>query len=178
MSRSRLLLFGDQSVEKLEPIRKLVHSSKHSQTLRRFLREAADVVQAEVAKLGPAEKAAFYGFDDLLALAEQNASEDTPNEICATALICIIRIGELLLYGCYMSKNGPMLTYIQVRGERPRHSDRNWINTARPGLLYRPPTRSSSIDVSESNRFNKIWLGDCSDVCADGSRDPYPISVR
>lgn len=98
MSTTRLLLFGDQTVQKVDAIRKLFHSSKHSPTLRRFLREAADVVQNEVAKLTPAERLPFYAFDDLLALAEQNAAEQNPNEIAATALICIARIGQLLLY--------------------------------------------------------------------------------
>ena len=98
MHPPRLLLFGDQTVEKLHSIRKLVNLSKSSPTIRRYLRESADVVQSEVSKLSPVERSAFYGFDDLLALAEQNAAEETPNEVCATALMCIARIGELLLY--------------------------------------------------------------------------------
>lgn len=97
MPTTRLLLFGDQTVDKLDAIKKLVNQSKISPTLRRFLREAADVVQSEVVKLGPVERTAFYDFDDLLALAEQNGAEETPNEICATPLMCIARIGELIL---------------------------------------------------------------------------------
>lgn len=97
MPRTRVLLFGDQTVDKLGSIRKLVHLSKHSPTLRRYLRDATDIVQTEVSKLGSAERKFFYGFDNLLALAEQNAAEETPNEICATTLMCVARIGEMLV---------------------------------------------------------------------------------
>ena len=97
MQNPRLLLFGDQTVDKLEAIRKLVNQSKTSTILGRFLRKAADVVQNEVAALPPAERAAFYDFDDLLALAEQNAAEETPHETCATALMCIARVGEMIM---------------------------------------------------------------------------------
>ncbi|KAL6718616.1 hypothetical protein ACLMJK_002850 [Lecanora helva] len=98
MHPSRLLLFGDQTVEKLDAIRKLVNQSKTTPTLKRFLQESADVVQKEVGNLPAEEQAAFYDFDELLALAEQNAAEETPNETCATTLMCIARIGETILY--------------------------------------------------------------------------------
>ena len=98
MQTVRLLLFGDQTVDKLDTIRNLVNQSRTSPTLQRYLREAADVTQKEVAKLRPTERAAFYGFDDLLALAEQNAAEESPHETCATTLMSIARIGEMILY--------------------------------------------------------------------------------
>lgn len=97
MSTPRLLLFGDQTVDKLETIRKLVHESKSSPALKRFLRESMDVVQIEAGKLCSSEQDAFSGFDDLLAMAEANAREPFPSEIVATPLMCIARLGELLL---------------------------------------------------------------------------------
>ena len=97
MARQRLLLFGDQTVEKFPSIQKLVCVSKHSSILRRFLRDATDVIQTEVAQLGPDEREAFFAFDTLLTLAEKNAKEEAPNEIVATALMCVARMGELIL---------------------------------------------------------------------------------
>lgn len=93
----RLLLFGDQTVEKLPSIKHLVEVAKSSQTLRRFLREATDVVQVEVTKLSPDERKAFFAFDTLLTLAEENAKEPEPDEIVATTLMCIARLGECIV---------------------------------------------------------------------------------
>lgn len=97
MALQRLLLFGDQTVEKFPSIQKLVRASRSSSTLRRFLREATDVIQTEVAKLSPDERKAFFAFDTLLTLAEENAKQEAPNEIVATALMCIARLGELIV---------------------------------------------------------------------------------
>ena len=97
MALQRLLLFGDQTVEKLPSIQNLVRVSKTSPSLRRFLREATDVIQTEVTKLSPDERKAFFAFDTLLSLAEENAKEEAPNEIVATTLMCIARLGELIL---------------------------------------------------------------------------------
>ena len=97
MHPTRVLLFGDQTVDKLGTIRELTHFSKSSPTLRRFLRESADVVQIEAAKLGPIERNAFSGFDDLLTMAEANAKQAFPDELVATPLMCIARLGVLLL---------------------------------------------------------------------------------
>lgn len=96
MAPHRVLLFGDQTVEKLPSIRELVRISRSSPVLHRFLESAADVVQTEVAKLGVESRKAFESFDDLTTLAEGNENENA-DEIVATALMCIVRLGELLL---------------------------------------------------------------------------------
>ena len=98
MTLQRLLLFGDQTVEKLSSIKNLVRVSRNSPSLRRFLQEATDVIQTEVAGLSPDERKAFFAFDTLIALAEENAKEEVPNEIVATTLMCIARLGELILF--------------------------------------------------------------------------------
>jgi hypothetical protein len=97
MAPQRLLLFGDQTVEKLPSIQNLVRVSRTSPSLLRFLREATDVIQTEVTKLSPDERKAFFSFDNLLTLAEENAKQEAPNEIVATTLMCIARLGELIL---------------------------------------------------------------------------------
>lgn len=96
MTPHRVLLFGDQTVEKLQPIRDLVRISGSSPLLQRFLRNATDVVQTEVAKLSIECRKPFVSFDSLVTLADETTKED-PNEIVATTLMCIVRLGELLL---------------------------------------------------------------------------------
>ena len=91
-----MLLFGDQTVEKLSSIRALVHNSKSSPAAKRFLQEATDRVQIEFSKLDSSEHGWSRGFDSLLGLAENN--KDVHNVLLDTVLMCIGRCGELLVY--------------------------------------------------------------------------------
>ena len=97
MASPRLLLFGDQMLENLPVIRSLVHRSKRSPLLQRFLQQATDVVQFEASKLDRHEQESFFEFETLLSLAEKNAELRRPNEIINTTLICIARLGHLIL---------------------------------------------------------------------------------
>ncbi|KAI6092709.1 putative polyketide synthase [Hypoxylon rubiginosum] len=92
-----LLLFGDQTVEKLSSIRSLVRNSKTSPAAKRFLQEATDVVQLEFSKISKEEHGWNQDFDTLLGLAEENADRETPNGMVATVLMCIGRLGELIV---------------------------------------------------------------------------------
>ena len=96
MAPHRVLLFGDQTVEKLPSIQDLVRVSRNSPLLRRFLQDAADVVQTEVAKLNLDTRRAFVNFDSFVTLAEENAKQDA-DEVVATTLMCIARLGQLLM---------------------------------------------------------------------------------
>ena len=97
MTSPRLFLFGDQTVEKVSTIKRLVHMSRISPLLRTFLREATDVVQVEIAKLASYERQGLFAFDNLINLAEENAKQDyMGDEIIATTLMCIARLGELI----------------------------------------------------------------------------------
>ncbi|KAK7700140.1 putative PKS/NRPS-like protein biosynthetic cluster [Diaporthe eres] len=72
-----LLIFGDQSVEKLTAIKALVQSSKSDPAARRFLQEAIDVIQLEFSRLGPEQHGWHKTLDSLLGLAEEyDASND------------------------------------------------------------------------------------------------------
>ncbi|KAH8169841.1 starter unit:ACP transacylase in aflatoxin biosynthesis domain-containing protein [Sarocladium implicatum] len=93
--RTHMLLFGDQTVEKLSSIRALVHNSKSSPAARRFLQEATDRVQIEFSRLDSSEHGWSKGFDSLLGLAEDN--KDVHNVLIDTVLMCIGRCGELLV---------------------------------------------------------------------------------
>ncbi|CAK4034956.1 polyketide synthase [Lecanosticta acicola] len=93
-----ILLFGDQSVDKLPAIRSLCRSSSKSKVLRDFLQAANDAVQIQAAKLRPDERACFLNADSIEALAEHNAAAAAPSEVVATILMGIARLGELLLH--------------------------------------------------------------------------------
>lgn len=92
-----LLFFGDQTVDKLPAIQKLVAYSRTSRLIRQFLREACDAVQLEIVQLLPNERANIGDFDHLLRLAEDNARSNEHNEVIATVLMNIARLGELIL---------------------------------------------------------------------------------
>ncbi|KAI2634211.1 putative polyketide synthase [Hypomontagnella submonticulosa] len=92
-----LLLFGDQTVEKLSSIRALVRNSKTSAAAKRFLQEATDVVQLEFSRISRLEHGWVQDFDSLLGLAEENAYQESPNGMVATVLMCIGRLGELIV---------------------------------------------------------------------------------
>lgn len=94
---AHLLLYGDQTVEKLPAIRALVEYSRTSFVIRRFLRDACDAIQLEMSSLHPEERLHIKEFDSLLRLAEDNARSDTPSEIVATVLMNVARLGELIL---------------------------------------------------------------------------------
>ena len=97
MASQRLLLYGDQMLPNLPVIRDLVHRSRRSPLLRRFLREATDVIQYEVSRLGRDDQESFLGFETLLSLSEENSKLKRPNEIVNTTLMCIARLGYLIL---------------------------------------------------------------------------------
>ena len=96
---TQVLLFGDQTVDKLPAIRSLVSHARESSLLKNFLRSACDIVQIEVSRLRPHERRNIDDFDSLLALAEDNSKRQDPNEIVATVLMGIARLGELIWYG-------------------------------------------------------------------------------
>jgi len=97
MAPINLLLFGDQTVEKLSVIQSLVRHSKTSPTVRTFLRKATDLVQLEFSQLSAEDRDWNHEIHTLLGLAEENAKEEKPNGIIASVLMCIGRLGELIL---------------------------------------------------------------------------------
>lgn len=93
-----LLLFGDQTIEKLSSIQSLVRHSKTSPAARTFLRQATDVVQLSFHKLSGEDHGWPGDIHTLLGLAEENARKDDPHAVIAAVLMCIGRLGELIVY--------------------------------------------------------------------------------
>lgn len=97
MNRQDLLLFGDQTTETLESIQNLVRQSKKSPSLQKFLRDATDVVQLQSSKLAAAERQRFFAFNTILDLAEKQAKKSNSDDLLATVLSYISRLGELIM---------------------------------------------------------------------------------
>lgn len=97
MKPTNLVLFGDQTVEKRSSIQALVRHSKTSAGARRLLHEATDLVQLHFGRLSKEERAWNHDIHTLLGLAEDNIAESKPNGIIATILMCIGRLGELIV---------------------------------------------------------------------------------
>lgn len=84
-------------MEKLSSIQTLVRNSKTSPAAKRFFREATDVVQLEFSRLSRHEHGWVRDFDTLLGLAEENVEQEGANGMVATVLMCIGRLGELIV---------------------------------------------------------------------------------
>lgn len=97
MAPQRVLLFGDQMLDSLPVVRSLVSRSRKSPLVRRFLQEATDVIHVEVSQLQSHEQKQFFEFETLLSLAETNAALTQPNGFVNTTLMCIARLGYLIL---------------------------------------------------------------------------------
>lgn len=93
-----IFLFGDQTVEVYPAVQRVVSESKTSSPLRSFLRHATDAIQLEVNALDPAERASFRDFTNVVDLAEHYRNDDDTLGIAHCVLICVARIGELILY--------------------------------------------------------------------------------
>ena len=92
------LLFGDQAVGQLSSIQELIRRSQSDPAAKRFLQEATDILQIEFSKISRVEHGWAQNFDTLLGLAEENASQEgDANIMVATMLMCIGRLGDLIV---------------------------------------------------------------------------------
>ena len=97
---THLLVFGDQVIDKRPMIRRLVRNSKSSPMARRFLQEATDLVQIELAKVLPSEHGWSDSFESLLEVAEAHATreaDDTALFYMASLMALIGRLGDLIV---------------------------------------------------------------------------------
>ncbi|KAK8017980.1 polyketide synthase [Apiospora marii] len=95
-----LLVFGDQVIDKRPMIRNLVRSSKSSPAARRFLQEATDIVQLDLAQLTPDEHGWTGSVESLLGLAEEHATREVNGTalLFVTSLLTLVgRLGDLIV---------------------------------------------------------------------------------
>lgn len=84
-------------MEKLSSIQSLVRHSKISPAASTFLRQATDAVQLHFSQLSSEDRAWPHEIHTLLGVAEENIRTKEPNGMVATVLMCIGRLGELLV---------------------------------------------------------------------------------
>lgn len=95
---TRVLLFGDECVDKLAAVEELYDLSSSSLVLRDFLQQATTVIQDSTNDLRPDERS-FFGssFDHLLHLAETYASQTPLPPIVGDVLLFVVQTGHLIL---------------------------------------------------------------------------------
>ncbi|KAI6708188.1 polyketide synthase [Diplocarpon mali] len=98
MTQTPVILFGDQTVETLTTIRSLIDRSSKSALLKKFLDDATKVVKSQVQSLNLEAQSRFFGFSNLLDLAERFGTLGHPDDLVATVLMAIAQLGELILH--------------------------------------------------------------------------------
>lgn len=84
-------------MEKLSSIQSLVRNSLISPAASTFLRQATDAVQLNFSQLSSEDRGWPHEIHTLLGLAEENTRTKEPNLMMATVLMCIGRLGELIV---------------------------------------------------------------------------------
>ncbi|KAI9833795.1 MAG: hypothetical protein M1819_003530 [Sarea resinae] len=105
MEQTRLLFFGDQTVETLPTLKLLSRQSQSSSLLPIFLRDTAHVLKAQVAQLYAADRERFCSFESILGLAEAHSQSGINDVVVSTVLLCIAQLGSLL----HQVENDPTL---------------------------------------------------------------------
>ena len=92
-----VFFFGDQIVEKLPSIQRLFEFSTSSPLIHRFLDEVTEIIRSEASALPIHDYNIFPPSKSLLNIAEENAGREYPDEVIAATLMCVGRIGELIM---------------------------------------------------------------------------------
>ncbi|WEW55600.1 hypothetical protein PRK78_001031 [Emydomyces testavorans] len=93
MSTSYILLFGDQTETKFN-IRELFEHSKHSERLRSYIERAQNSARHVLDSAGAGQK---YDFESYLSLEERILTENVPDVVLRTVLLCFAQLGHLIM---------------------------------------------------------------------------------
>ncbi|KAL8826801.1 MAG: hypothetical protein Q9191_003572 [Dirinaria sp. TL-2023a] len=93
---SRVVLFGDQTVDPCPLMKQLCRGSTESSVLRAFFERTSDALRRELALAEPADRSSFPSFDSIPALVEAYTQSDKPDEAVSTVLLCVYQLGLLL----------------------------------------------------------------------------------
>ncbi|KAF2173689.1 hypothetical protein M409DRAFT_48629 [Zasmidium cellare ATCC 36951] len=95
---SRVLLFGDECVDKLAAVEEIYDLSRSSLVLRSFLQQAITEVHHAVSELRREEQRSFgLSSNDILELAESYAAQKPLPPIVGDVLLFVVQIGHLIL---------------------------------------------------------------------------------
>ncbi|KAK4498029.1 hypothetical protein PRZ48_010685 [Zasmidium cellare] len=93
----RVLVFGDECVDKLAAVKEIYDLSGSNPVLRSFLQQAVTTIQSEVFDLRPEERSYFASYGDILDLAEGYAAQKPLPPIVGDVLLFVVQIGLLIL---------------------------------------------------------------------------------
>lgn len=94
----RILVLGDSTIEdKLPVIKALWKASDTSPLLKAFLQQAIEIIQEETQRLASQEGLLFLHCINVLEVAKVYAETDEPDEIIASVLALVARLGALVL---------------------------------------------------------------------------------
>lgn len=93
---SKVVLFGDQTVDPCPLIKQLCRQSTHSLTLQSFFRRSYSAIRQELAISELSDRSRFPSFDSILALAETYSQGTECDEAITSVLLCIAQLGLLL----------------------------------------------------------------------------------
>ena len=96
--QSRVVLFGDQTVDPCPLIKQLCRGSTESGVLRAFFERTSDALRRELALAEPIDRSSFPFFDSIPGLVEAYSQSGKPDEAVATVLLCVYQLGLLLTY--------------------------------------------------------------------------------
>lgn len=109
MGAEQLLFFGDETVAPLPAIQNLYRHAKVSSVIQRFLTEGTNVVKKEVLKLPAEQRPIWPVFSNIIELAEMCGKQENPAGAIVMMLVCVARLGELLMYVCASPESGSLV---------------------------------------------------------------------
>lgn len=98
MTTQHFLLLGDQTVDLVPSLHRLLSISQSSQTVRRFLQSTLDVIQTKISALGSDERTQIGHFDSFETLLQRYSGTEDTIGVIHTVVICACRLAELILY--------------------------------------------------------------------------------
>ena len=93
---SKVVLFGDQTVDPCPLIKQLWRQSKTSLTLQAFFRTTYSAIRQELANSDIFDRSNFPSFDTILALSEAYSHSSESNQTVFTVLLCVAQLGLVL----------------------------------------------------------------------------------
>lgn len=93
----RINFFGDQTVDALPCLKTLNKRSYHLPSLRRFLRDAADIVQSQLSDLDLDGYEQYRRFETIVELAELYSKQDGTYEPIGCALWTTSQFADLVM---------------------------------------------------------------------------------
>ncbi|KAJ0418711.1 hypothetical protein BJY00DRAFT_175444 [Aspergillus carlsbadensis] len=105
MGSQHFLLFGDQTVNLIPSLQRLLRLSQSSLTVRGFLQSALDVIQRKTSALSADERSRIGHFDSFEAILQKYLHTEDTIGVTHTVVICACRLAELIL----LVENDPSL---------------------------------------------------------------------